>query len=458
MSLRDALRGTWRPPTTPLSPTFLPKVVKELERNWADVSPQIPPEFELDQIIRQISEVWRTKGTLSSLSAKHRRWVPYSLYYPLNRKDLWLGHDSKFVAALLELCRGTPRLLISTLRQILLRYPTEVDAFTDLRDGVTCGVREMASPRLNEWKRRLQDYHLLDQDGPCKFAHVMKSTQESPDSFLLKAGFDQELAAGEFVRSAMREYLVDLESDLTRYPDLRNLADRFKFVASERSLRFPLDAHLVAHGLLRPFITQQPSPGIQEHITEFLLRYLKDPRFERANWQRVEASSKGVFLRWISGATLEDFFALIAKNARESHWKYRHAFWRAYLKRDLISDAWVVLGDKARRAALSVWKDVPPYGILREAPDSSHSVLLLRIGSLTIAERSHDGSCRIWKNGNRWAPKFYERTYRSHQLMDGNDEKHDHHGSERFTWQNKLANSIRSETGYTVSYSEYQIR
>ena len=39
-------------------------------------------------------------------------------------------------------------------------------------------------------------------------------------------------------------------------------------------------------------------------------------------------------LRWMVSASLDDFFALIARRAQEDHWRYRKAFWSAYLKRE----------------------------------------------------------------------------------------------------------------------------
>jgi hypothetical protein len=39
-------------------------------------------------------------------------------------------------------------------------------------------------------------------------------------------------------------------------------------------------------------------------------------------------------------SALEDFFRVLDETAQDSHWKYRKAFWSAYLRRDVIVDAW----------------------------------------------------------------------------------------------------------------------
>jgi hypothetical protein len=362
------------------------------------------------------------------------------------------------VEALLDECRRTPRLFVATLRQALLRYPEQLRAFADLRKGLQRGVRDVASPRLVEWKRRVGEHHLLDDKGPSKFAQLISANDEQPQSVLHDAGLDDELAGGEFVRLAMREFLSELEEDLKAEPDRLDLSHRLEFVATERSLRFPSDAHLAANALLRPFVNQQPVAEVRSQIEAFLIKHVKDPRFEKANWQRVESAAKAVFLRWILGATLEDFFRLISKNAIEKHWRYRRAFWRAYFKKDLISDAWVVLGEEARRIARTAWRDVPPYAILYGTQDRSHSVLLLRIGSLTVAEWSHNGKCRIWRDGSDTVPKFYERLYLRDQLRDGADAEIVPTWSEHYTWQGKLANIIRRETGCDVRQADYRVR
>ena len=64
---------------------------------------------------------------------------------------------------------------------------------------------------------------------------------------------------------------------------------------------------------------------------------MKDPRLTQSGWTSVSPAAKDVMLRWMVSASLEDFFALIARRAQEDHWRYRKAFWSAYLKRDYIA-------------------------------------------------------------------------------------------------------------------------
>ena len=79
----------------------------------------------------------------------------------------------------------------------------------------------------------------------------------------------------------------------------------------------------------------------------------------------------------------------------------------------------------------------------------------MRIGPLTIAEWSHNGSCRIWLSGNESAPKLYKPTYSRHELMTGDDFSKPHMGSERGSWQGAIARWIEDQTGISVPRRAY---
>ena len=124
----------------------------------------------------------------------------------------------------------------------------------------------------------------------------------------------------------------------------------------------------------------------------------------------------------------------------------------------MIVDAWVVLGEDARRAARNVWSEVPKHASLSGAGDASQSVLLLRVGSLTIAEWSHNGRCRVWQDGARSAPRFHAASYAKTDLRNAPDFEIAHMASDSYSWQMKLADYIRRETQCDVRQPEYKVR
>lgn len=90
---------------------------------------------------------------------------------------------------------------------------------------------------------------------------------------------------------------------------------------------------------------------------------------------------------------------------------------------------------------------------------SDQSVLLLRMSGVTIAEWSHNGSCRIWLDGNRDCPKLYQEHYFRHELVPHWPRRADftqrHDGNETGRWQDGIARWLRDNTGVEVDRSEY---
>jgi hypothetical protein len=175
-----------------------------------------------------------------------------------------------------------------------------------------------------------------------------------------------------------------------------------------------------------------------------------------------------VIRKWLAGETLEQFFAIIKKTANEDHWRYRHKFWKAYYDDGFIDDAWVALGKESRTEADSrsidgnelFAADVRGLGV-----KSDHSVIIFKVGDLTICEWSHDGKCRIWFDNNKNAPKLYKNSYEvgelhviSEKIVNGHKgDGISHIRSKEYWWQMKLAGFIENNTGIKMSKRKYEV-
>ena len=138
-------------------------------------------------------------------------------------------------------------------------------------------------------------------------------------------------------------------------------------------------------------------------------------------------------------------------------WRYRNAFWNAYLMRKYIDDAWVALGSDARRLADRILDNkYSCYGALNSR---DQSVLLMRIGSLTIIEWSHNGKCRIWITQTKNTPKLHQPQYLS-SFLKNDTCQFDlvHAGAEYYRWQAELSNFIYSKTNLLVTEKEYKLK
>jgi hypothetical protein len=131
-------------------------------------------------------------------------------------------------------------------------------------------------------------------------------------------------------------------------------------------------------------------------------------------------------------------------------WKERAAFWRDYIKLDVVTDAWVVFGREAYRSAIQMVKDGDlskgGFGRLHGGgAEPMHSVLLLRIGDLVISEWTHSGKMRIFANGSAHTPVFYQQTYHPHLIRS------DAYAQEALVhavnWQPRFARIIHKYSG-----------
>ena len=99
-----------------------------------------------------------------------------------------------------------------------------------------------------------------------------------------------------------------------------------------------------------------------------------------------------------------------------------------------------------------------------------HSVLLLRIGSLVVAEWSHNGPCSVWDEAAGEAgPALHRPRYDSRELKKAHvgDNSPDnmarqgvfwHVGSNTYRWQHRIAEYLRAHTQLVVRRSEYEVR
>jgi hypothetical protein len=273
------------------------------------------------------------------------------------------------------------------------------------------------------------------------------------------------------VRLATERLLDPLKEELGRQkPSIDRLNRSLVWLERDGQLRFEDQRIRTATALLSPFIDRSPAPDIQNAIQTFLLRTIGDPRSKRPRWQGVPESVRNVLFRWLVRMSLEDFFQILDATAQDSHWKFRKAFWTAYLQHDVITDAWIVLGPEAGRLLRREFEDGTGAGKLKTGTGvlPTHSVLLMRIGNLTIAEWSHNGKCRAWLEGSPGAPKFYEPSYSRSQLAppvrrtgstrNGPRWEQSHIASERGIWQGTIANHIADETGIRIPRTEYMPR
>ena len=451
MTLRDSARSGRVPsePRMPLSPH-----VEEQERvllEKFDASNSLAPEDaeELIGRLRSLSAGAQWSG-ISFRDWKRAVWVLFG-------GDDALASHGEFLDRLIFEYRSRDN--PSAYRGLILAYLRDFDPHSaPIRrsgDEIARIVNQFQWP----WTARESKYQLFARSAPAGLtAACLKSND--PFEVLNDAGLGGPRVTGGFAASAYEQALEVLRDLLSRKEPNFTLLDRvLRWSKSRDGLTYPKHRARLATALLAPWSVNTPPEDQREKISKFLLTHFRDPRLPKnaKDWLGVEDGAIAVLRKWLTGVALEQFFEVVDQVAQESMWRYRRAFWLAYHEKDTISDAWVLFGPDAQTYAKRAFGQAQSYGILdRRMIQPDHSVLLMKIGKLVVADWSHNGKCHIWRDGNENAPKLYLGNYHRADLIHESDNGGMiHHSSEYGTWQRKVAQYIRRNANISVSENEY---
>lgn len=442
-------------------PTYIRKAAVVVEKILGDIEPKKPAKYDLELLHRRIHDSLRRHGSISHVSARDLRRLPWVLFFPAHENtEVWLGANSSVIGSYGQwlLAGRRSRAAIALLHEFLRAYPVDLQTFEALRALLRKSLQVADTPSLRRWKQRCRDYHLLDEDGDRRFVGRLVAGEVSSRDMLQAAGLDRGLDRCRFLELGTEKCLKEAGAMLRRSrPNQTRLARFLEWLESDGELRFETLRVETARTLLEPFLDKHPEADTELLLREFFLRCLGDPRLPRSpGWAGVPLQVRHVLMRWLVKLALEDFFRLLDKTALDRHWRYRKSFWMAYFQRELIADAWVVLGKHASQMAQQSFEQGElATGRLRAGVQSDQSVLLLRLPGMTVAEWSHNGTCRIWLDGNREAPKMYQPFYSRADLTRGEDFSQPHIGSERGTWQGRIADWVGENTGTWLRPDEY---
>ena len=163
--------------------------------------------------------------------------------------------------------------------------------------------------------------------------------------------------------------------------------------------------------------------------------------------------------QWQVFRSINLFFSIIEKVVESEHnhqFPLRREFWLRYFDQGSVSDAWVILGSKAREEiGRIVSKGNDDYQALRWASlsggPSDQCALLMKVGNTTVMEFSHSGSARIWADKQRSRPpQLHSNRYRADELRadcpDDQIFRHDPAGRWRIKVKRLLDRKISGRT------------
>jgi len=445
----------------PLLPVKVERVKREIELKLGDTTPKMPGNLDLEETWNQIKKHLAKKKPLADLPRRSLRRLPWLLFYPREQPKKWFANDEQLLDELFKFLQksGRPAAIISMLHIFLLVYPSDSDTFDVIRKGIQKLVNSSKSSRLRLWKARCEKFSLLGSDGPARVACEFIDSGESFRKISEKAGFTGELTRAGFIDRIHNDCLKLVKKRLEKGTlSAEAIELLFDFFSPDgRELRFPEFSGQIADAFLLPFSAgNEPGPEQLELIKTFFLERYGHPEIDHGRWNSVSQKARDTMIRWVIKATFEAFFRILDHTAHDDHWKYRRAFWGAYLQRGYISGVWLVLGSSASTKARQFLNPrYDKYGHLTGTNVSSdHSVLLFEIGGLVFSEWSHNGKCRIWESDDQDAPKRLCARYSREDLVYRPLEEIVHSHSESGSWQRKIAALIHEHTNIYISTRE----
>lgn len=438
------------PPGSQLAAT-VSRVVVQLDCSAAPPSPA-----DLDQLIAQFRR-GVADDTLDQFSVRQWKRVSWGIWQdpdPLAEQDSFLD------ALLQRLWDGPSRVLCKTLIAVFL---AKFDAAKTSMRRIAQALAALAATWDWSWRERHERFCLFDPDrGPLTLALACVESPAPIGATLETAGISGIGRFGGMELAAFRKSLDLVARRLADEP--RGGADALDRVVAwyEDALREGgtlAFSHLrppLATALLTPWQQATPDDDLRQRITDVLLKHLKDPRIHPENWTQVPEDAVAVLRRWLTQLALEQFFEVVDKVAEPGHWMYRRPFWMSYDKLNVIDDAWVLFGPTASHVAMQVIDNASNYGRIDKPRLYNHSIILMRIAGLTIAEVSHYGKCRIWRDGDPSAPVLYKKRYDLDELEQDPALEVTHADSRGWNWQNKVADFIHHATGIRPSASDWR--
>lgn len=231
----------------------------------------------------------------------------------------------------------------------------------------------------------LQDFpQLLDKDGVSQMAEFF--SEGNLRDALKTLSFPPTLSGSNFVKAAIvKAFQMDIGLDAKQVL-LENL--------TKDQVYKGLVPQVVGPVIIN--VDEEGSDSAKNWLMQLVFREMGDPRGNNTAWLYVEEKAKEIFLHWLVKNDFAVFFHIIASTA-DSMWKYRQAFWGAYM--DEIRASRIIIGQKAKlilnQLPSEEKRKLMAYDYL-EGKSSDTSLLVFTIGQYTFIEVSHNGKLRVY--------------------------------------------------------------
>jgi hypothetical protein len=458
-ALNESLRlgGRYASGADVVQPHRLTKAADEVLKRHAQagVAP-VPPD--LDEIAERLRQTAHDVGP-RRFQRRDLRYAPHCLWSgtaPIAQEDE--AAASVILSAIADKAR---RSLIKTLATSYLRH-----FHPHLPLGRLVGeTLTRLAPKAGGWVEALsRDYDAFNHaQGIENLAADCFARDEPPDELFERQGLQGGVLSRGLSEQTAQRCLTWMRGRLSASPNKKWVETIAHWTYRDGAERFVEARYAMVRGLVGPFRDRAPRDDLKHLILDLVLARLKDPRLSAHNWEQV-SEERDIVKGWLTEQSLRQFLDVVDRTARPEHWRYRRAFWEAFHRQGLITEAWVAFASAGQSEARRAYGRSTSFAELRQsgkAVERGHAVLIMRIGQFMVCDWSHNGRCIIWPLSDGGAPSLYRLRYYSGDLAprlepDGGLDVR-HHGSNNYTWQREINGFIRQHVGKGVSERAFQV-
>lgn len=342
----------------------------------------------------------------------------------------------------------------SCFRRLLFAYFRDYEP----KERKTEWIRTVLWKQMQRNDRRVRSIHflqdfpqLLAKDGVSQMAEFF--SEGNLRDALKTLSFPPTLSGSNFVKAAIvKAFQMDIGLDAKQVL-LENL--------TKDQVYKGLVPQVVGPVIIN--VDEEGNDSAKNWLMQLIFRYMGDPRGNDTAWLYVEEEAKEIFLHWLVKNDFAVFFHIIASTA-DAMWKYRQAFWSAYM--DEIRASRIIIGQKAKFILNNLPKEekskLMAYDYL-EGKSSDTSLLVFTIGQYTFIEVSHNGKLRVYSREKSPIQIFSQRhrTIYYSDLINSDTEEEFVHTNPRGSgpnWQPKVRNWIYDHCGIWREEQQWKVK
>lgn len=424
---------------------------------WARPVAAVRPSEPIDAAAERIARALTSGEPLGRRDLRQAPWCLWAGARPL--ADI-PGAVARLIEAIDR--AGRPRLVTSLAAALLDTFDAARPGTAEVAAFLAANLAQLGPP----WDRAARDLAIFSLDeGPKRVAQAALDRGTVPEAIVEAAGIGRPLG---LVVAAHRAGFARLAATAVGDgPRIVGTVTRWAF--EDGRVRHESLRQAAAEAAVEPFGRGVPDGAVRGAALDLALRLLGDPRGAESRWTGA-SRAEAIVRRWLDGVALTSFFTERSGGGEEDPWLHRRAFWTALWERGHIDAMRIVTADDGASSAEPMGAGAVPARFAAGTVAPGHTALLMRVGTLTIADWSHGAPCFIWdgergEGGPDLTCDVFQPDALRKVLSGDNTEANSakqgrflHRGSAAYRWQGLVADYLRGRRGIILERQDYEVR